>query len=140
MSDKKNLPEHIKRAASNLGIAWEAEIDDSEEESPQWDPDAWDGLTEEEAFESDPDAVIEKMGKVIASQTWRGGSWAFVTEYNGRYFSTDEVEREEFDNAADAFSRAGIGRDTFDEIMDLSISPKYEDPEYSYSRLIHQPL
>lgn len=90
-----------------------------------WDPEAWGGLSEEEAFAEDPDAVLDQRGKVIAEQTWQGGSWASVSEYNGRFFSQDEVETIECPTALAAFERAGIGRATHDQINHQRVAPEY---------------
>ena len=68
------------------------------------------------------DVLIVK-GTNIASQQWRGGSWADVYEYKGRYFAVDESSLIEFGSAVDAFIQAGIGRDTYDAISHLDVSP-----------------
>ncbi|MBM3396662.1 MAG: hypothetical protein FJY37_18940, partial [Betaproteobacteria bacterium] len=55
----------------------------------KWNSAEWDGMSERQAFDEDPIEVMSKMGKVIASQTWRNGSWSTVYEYKGRFFSVD---------------------------------------------------
>ena len=92
----------------------------------EWDPEKWDGLTEEEAWEQDPLEVLFTMGDEIASQAWRGGSWSTVYEYKNRFFVVDEVETVEYNNAREAFAGAGIGQSTYDEISTLSVAQEYE--------------
>ena len=77
-------------------------------------------------FENATMEVLVAHGKIIASQQWSGGSWADVYEYKGRYFAVDEVGLTELGSAADAFTQAGIGRDTYDAISHVSISPDYQ--------------
>jgi hypothetical protein len=77
-------------------------------------------------FENATMEVLAAHGNIIASQQWSGGSWADVYEYKGRYFAVDESGLMELGNAADAFSQAGIGRDTYDKISQVSISPDYQ--------------
>lgn len=93
---------------------------------PEWNPDDWDGMTEEEAFDCDCGEVLRKLGKEVASQMWSGGSDSVVYEYKGQYFVMDEVETCEYDNPKDAFERAGIGRDTFDSIVHMHVARGYE--------------
>jgi hypothetical protein len=95
-------------------------------DSSKWKPIDWDGMTEEQAFQEDPVEVMTQRGKVIASQTWSSGSWSTIYQYKRRYFVVDEVEVCDFDNAADAFLRAGIGSDGFDEIDSLEVDPEYK--------------
>jgi hypothetical protein len=76
-------------------------------------------------FENATIEVLAAHGNIIASQQWSGGSWADVYEYKGRYFAVDEAGLMELSNAADAFSQAGIGRDTYDKISHLDVSPAY---------------
>lgn len=75
------------------------------------------------------DAALERLvenGTSIASQQWRSGSWCNVYEHDGRYFTVDEVGMMECDDARSAFEQAGIGRDIYDEISDLSVAPEYQ--------------
>jgi len=136
-SPKTHRADRFKNAASNLMM------DHSEEEEaeanspsgkkkrrkpakpPKWRPQDWDGLSEEEAFAEQPNEVLDLQGEIIASQTWAGGSWSYVYEYNSQFYSCDEVDCVGFANAKDAFSRAGIGRDTYDEIDSLWIDPDF---------------
>jgi hypothetical protein len=69
--------------------------------------------------------LVTGAGANIASQQWSGGSWCDVYEYKGRYFAVDEGGLAECGSAADAFIQAGIGRDTYDKISHVSISPDY---------------
>lgn len=130
MIDKKTkqYSEAFKNAASNLLIAEEEQF--APTKLPKFDPGPWDakkwgGLTEEEAFLEDPGEVIVERGHCIASQVWKSGSWSYVYEYMGRFYSIDEVELKEFENAKDAFIRASIGRDTFDEIEQPYVIKEY---------------
>jgi hypothetical protein len=70
--------------------------------------------------------LVTTHGANIASHQWSGGSWADVYEYKGRYFAVDESGMMELSSAADAFTQAGIGRDTYDKISHVSISPDYQ--------------
>jgi hypothetical protein len=70
--------------------------------------------------------VLAEHGNIIASQQWSGGSWADVYEYKGRYFAVDESGLTECGSAGNAFAQAGIGRDTYDKITHLDISPEYQ--------------
>ena len=54
------------------------------------------------------------------------GSWSNVYEYNGKFYSFDEVNMVEFDSPQDAFKRANIGRNDFDEIDSQYIDSKYK--------------
>jgi len=71
------------------------------------------------------EGVMEE-GDVLASQTWAGGSWSQVIEYEGRYFSVNEVETTECSSILEAFISAAIGNDTFDRIDSLHIKNGYE--------------
>ena len=128
MGKKDTKSEHCKRAASNLMMTNESERElfRPEPKEMSFNPDDWYGMTEEEAFEDDPGEVLSVLGTEIASQTWSHGSWSYVYEYKGKYFSLDEVSLEEFDNPKDAFDRASIGRDDYDKIDSQWIHPDYE--------------
>ncbi len=128
-SDKRRLHEGFRNAASNLLL----ENDETEASDPlgelkekKGDPVRFDGLSEDEMFIEDPTIVVQEMGDHIASQTWSGGSWSDVYEYKGLFWAQDEVDFVEFDNPLDAFSRAGIGNDDFDNINSQHIARKYE--------------
>ena len=121
--------EQFKRAASNLGIDPEEEdlfISPKYVPDAQWDPERWNGLSQEEAMEQMPGDVVMELGEEIASQSWRNGSWSNVYEYNGKFYSFDEVDMVEFDYPQDAFKRANIGRNDFDEIDSQYIDSKYK--------------
>ena len=121
--------EQFKRAASNLGIDHEEEdlfISPKYVPDAQWDPERWNGLSQEEAMEQMPGDVVMELGKEIASQSWRNGSWSNVYEYNGKFYSLDEVDMVEFDYPQDALKRVNIGRDDFDEIDSQYVDSKYE--------------
>ena len=121
--------EQFKRAASNLGIDPEEEdlfISTKYVPDAQWDSERWNGLSQEEAMEQMPGDVVMELGEEIASQSWRNGSWSNVYEYNGKYYSLDEVDMVEFDYPQDAFKRANIGRNDFDEIDSQYIDSKYK--------------
>ena len=121
--------EQFKRAASNLGIDPEEEdlfISPKYVPDAQWDPERWNGLSQEEAMEHMPGDVVMELGEEIASQSWRNGSWSNVYEYNGKFYSLDEVDMVEFDYLQDAFKRANIGRNDFDEIDSQYIDSKYK--------------
>jgi hypothetical protein len=64
------------------------------------------------------EALMEE-GDVLASQTFAGGSWSKVIEFQGRYFSVNETETTECNSAQEAFFTALIGNDTFDRIDSL---------------------
>ena len=49
-------------------------------------PDDWNGMNEEYAFEEDAGGVLSVPGTGIAYQTWSYGSWSNVYEYKGKYF------------------------------------------------------
>jgi len=83
-------------------------------------------MTDIIGFENVTMEVLAAQGTIIASQQWSGGSWADVYEYKGRYFAVDEGGLAECGSAADAFIQAGIGRDTYDKISHVSISPDYQ--------------
>ena len=51
-----------------------------------FNPDDWNGMTEEYAFEKDAGGVLSVPGTEIAYQTWSYGSWSYVYEYKGKYF------------------------------------------------------
>ena len=91
-----------------------------------WDAGAWDGMSEEEALEWDLIEVLSKLGTIIASQSWARGSWSTVYEYKGRYFAVDEVQGQVCSSAEEAFERASIGKDAYDEINKLYIMKGYE--------------
>ena len=97
-----------------------------------WKPEEWGGVSEEQAFDEDPMAVLEARGMKVASQTWSGGSWSSVYKYNGKYYAIDEVELCEYQNPKEAFERAGIGRDTYDNIFYMDVEPGYD--HYIYKR------
>ena len=130
MIDKKakSYSEAFKNAASNLLITNEEEFEPVElpriEPGP-WDPSEWGGLTEEEAFLESPGQVLSDRGHYIASQVWKGGSCSDVYEYKGLFYSQDEVELEGFDNVKAALVRAGIGRDSLDEIEEPHVIKEY---------------
>ena len=92
----------------------------------QWDPERWNGLSQEEAMEQMPGDVVMELAEEIASQSWRNGSWSNVYEYNGKFHSLDEVDMEEFEYPQDAFKRANIGRNDFDEIDSKYVDSKYK--------------
>ena len=128
MGKKDSKAEHFKRAASNLMMIDESEKGHSMPEPKErlFNSEDWYGMTEEEAFEDDPVEVLSALGTELASQTWSHGSWSNVYEYKGKYFSCDEESMEEFDNPKDAFDRASIGRDDYDEIDSQWIHPNYQ--------------
>jgi len=128
MGKKDTKSEHYKRAASNLMMTDESERELLRPEPTEslFNPDDWDGMTEEEAFEEYSGELLLLLGTEIASQTWSYGSWSNVYEYKGKFFSCDEVSMEEFDNPKDAFDRASIGRDDYDKINSQWIHPDYE--------------
>ena len=121
--------EKFKQAASNLALDPEQENLTSDPrhqpETSDWDPEQYDGMTEEEAFKEYGGEIVMDRGKKIASQSWRSGSWSSVYEYKGKFYSFDEVENLEFDNPKEAFERANIGRDDWDEIWSQKIDPEY---------------
>lgn len=90
-----------------------------------WDPEAWDGLTEEEAFAEDPHAVISERGTLIAEQAWNCGSGSVVYAYKGRFHAFDDAEAYDCDTALEAFEKAGILRDTWDKIEYTRVAPAY---------------
>ena len=51
-----------------------------------FNPDDWNGMTEEYAFEEDADGVLSVPGTEIAYQKWSYGSRSNVYEYKGKYF------------------------------------------------------
>jgi len=55
----------------------------------EWNPEDWDGMSEEEAFDCDAKEVLDKLGREVASQMWSGGSASSVYEYKGRYYVMD---------------------------------------------------
>ena len=121
--------EQFKRAASNLGIDPEEEdlfISPKYVPDAQWDPERWNGLSQEEAMEQMPGDVVMELWEEIASQSWRNGSWSNVYEYNEKFYSLDEVDMVEFDYPQDAFKRANIGRNDFDEIDNQYVDSKYK--------------
>lgn len=121
--------EQFKRAASNLGIDPEEEdlfISPKYVPDAQWDSERWNGLSQEEAMDQMPGDVVMELGEEIASQSWRNGSWSNVCEYNGKFYSLDQVDMVEFDYPQDAFKRANIGRNDFDEIDSQYIDSKYK--------------
>ena len=73
-----------------------------------------------------PGDVVMELGEEIASQSWRNGSWSNVYEYNEKFYSLDEVDMVEFDYPQDAFKRAKIGRNDFDEIDSQYVDSKYK--------------
>jgi hypothetical protein len=89
------------------------------------DADDLNGITEEGEFEEDPFDVVSTCGEKIAEQSWSGGSWSSVYKYKDRYFVLDEVEFSEFEDAREAFQRAGIGRSDYDKISNISVAPAY---------------
>ena len=128
MGKKDSEAENFKRAASNLMMTDESEREILKPEPKErlFNSEDWYGKTEEEAFEDNPGEVIRVLGTELASQTWSNGSWSNVYEYKGKFFSFDEVSMEEFDNPKDAFDRASIGRDDYDEIDSQWIHPNYQ--------------
>lgn len=95
--------------------------------SAEWNPDDWDGLTEDEAFAEDPGEVLDQRGTLIAKQSRRGGSWSCVYAYKGRFYSWNEAEWTSWDTAQEAFAAATIGDTFIDEIIDLKVAPKYRN-------------
>ncbi len=91
----------------------------------EWNPDDWDGLTEEQAFAEDPASVIRERGTLIASQAWSCGSGSEVYEYKGRYHAFDDAEAYDRDTALEAFKAAGILNDQFDPITYTRVAPTY---------------
>ena len=71
MGKKDSKAEHFKRAASNLMMTDESERElfRAEPKKSLFNPDDWDGMTEEEAFEDDPGEVLRVLGTELASQT-----------------------------------------------------------------------
>ena len=49
-----------------------------EPEERLFNPDDWNGKTEEYAFEEDAGGVLSVLGTEIAYQTWSYGSWSIV--------------------------------------------------------------
>ena len=94
-------------------------------EPTDWNPEDWDGLTEEEAFAEDPGEVLDQRGTLIADQSRRSGSWSCVYAYNGLFYSWGEAEWTAWDTASEAFAAATIGDTFFDEIIDIKVAPEY---------------
>ena len=130
----ERMRRRYQAAASNLLVAIEEAEQHpsprtrppSSRKLPTWDPRPWGGLTEEQAFEEQPLAVVSERGRDIASVTWRQGSWANAWEYRGRFFVSDEVEFTECASAAEALQRAGVDRDCYDAIESQWVDPAYE--------------
>lgn len=65
-----------------------------------------------------PTEVIQALGVEVASDTWAGGSWATVYQYDGLFFVIDEVETRVFKTLTEATASAGIASDAFDKLQD----------------------
>lgn len=70
-----------------------------------------------------PSELVKEMGDLVAEKACPGGSWVNVYLYDGKYFVVNEYETIVADAEADALKIAGMGNDSYDEILHSEVRP-----------------